>query len=309
MGNLKTISIAAIYLLSGAIVSAQEPSATADGRTHEQDDGHPPPLRFKISAGTSIMLIPSTDLYPPYMADLRQPRFSLRMMSMIRRDIIHTPRSRLGTSVGGHLGLFRIHPADRPDLGFQIQLGAGGFAQWEKRGRDGIGWDGVYHLLGTWTNSEHLAIKLGINHTSSHVIDEHMENTGRRRIGYTREETIVGMSYLPVENPRTYIEIGYAHLTRSVLQKRLRFQAGLEYQSDRLLWNGLARWFMALDAQTHEENDWKVSTTLQVGLRIPMNHPGQILRTGLEFSHGRSPMGEFFQADESHIAWGWWLDL
>jgi len=266
-------------------------------------------LRYKISAGTSITLIPTTDLYPSYVADLRHPRFALRIMSMIRRDIARTPRSRLGTSVGGTVGLFRIHPDDRPDLGFQLQLGAGGFAQWKGKGRDGIGWDGVYHILGTWGTDEHLVFKLGINHMSSHIIDEYMENVGRRRIGYTREETVAGMSYLPVESQRTYIEIGYAHLTRSVPQKRLRFQAGLEYQPNRALLNSLARWYMALDAQSHEENDWKMSTTLQVGLSIPMSRSEQILRTGLEFSHGRSPMGEFFQADESHIAFGWWLDL
>jgi hypothetical protein len=48
---------------------------------------------------------------------------------------------------------------------------------------------------------------------------------------------------------------------------------------------------------------------LQAGLRFPLRHPGQVLRAGLEFYRGKSPLGEFFQARESHLALGFWLDL
>ncbi len=45
------------------------------------------------------------------------------------------------------------------------------------------------------------------------------------------------------------------------------------------------------------------------GLRIPARELGRTYRVGLEAYYGRAPMGEFFQADESHVALGWWLDL
>ena len=265
--------------------------------------------RYGIGEGIRITLLPATDLYPSYMAALREPRFALKIMSMTRRGIEQTPRSRLGTWVGGSVGLFRVHPAGQSGRGFQLQLGAGGFAQWEEQGRDGIGWDGVYRVLGTWTTGEELAFRVGISHMSSHIVDEYIENTGRRRIGYTREEMVAGARCGLNGSWQPYLEVGYAHLMRSALQEPWRFQTGLEYTSGPAWWNGRAGFFAALDAQSHQENQWKVSTALQMGLRIPVRELGRTYRVGLEVYRGRAPMGEFFQADESHVALGWWLDF
>jgi hypothetical protein len=258
-------------------------------------------------AQTDLTWAPETDLYPAYIADPRQPRFALRMMSMTRRDIPMTPRTRLGTAVGGRLVALRIHPRGRPERGLELSLGAGVFAQWEERGRDGIGWDGVYRVAGVWKAGANLAFKLGIHHVSSHIGDEYIENTGRRRIGYTREEVTLGASLSA--RLRAYGEIGYAYLMRSALQEPWRLQVGLEHEADRLPGIAPVGYFASLDAQTHQENGWERSVALRAGLRFPLRHPGQVLRAGLELYRGRSPLGEFFQARESHLALGFWLDL
>ena len=284
MAHLRQISIAAVCLSFAATAFAREP------------------------AGTRIALFPATALYPSYIAAPRPPRFALRFMSMTRRDIPRTARTRLGTSVGGSLGVCRIHPEGQSDRGFQLQLGAGVFAQWEERGRDGIGWDGVYHVLGTWTGGGRLGFRLGTMHMSSHIVDEYIENTGRRRLGYTREEMLAGMRCRLVEKGQIYAEIGYAHLMRSALQEPWRLQAGLEYQSTGTPGHEWGGWFVALDAESHQEKDWRVSTSAQGGWFFPAGPPGRTCRVGLELYRGRSPMGEFFQADESHIALGSWLD-
>jgi hypothetical protein len=267
------------------------------------------PWHYRIGEAAGLALLPATDLYPGYIAAPRTPRFALKLMSMSRRDIDRTARSRLATWVGGSLGLFRIHPAGRPDRGFQLQLGAGVFAQWEEQGRDGIGWDGVYRVLGTWTAGERLAFRLGISHMSSHIVDEYIENTGRRRIGYTREEVVAGTRSWLNESWQAYLEAGWAHLMRSALQEHWRFQGGLEYPSAPTWWSGRVGGFAALDAQSHQESDWEASLALQVGLRIPMTELGRTYRVGLEAYRGRAPMGEFFRAEESHLALGWWLDF
>ena len=103
--------VAVMCLGAGALAGDQEPG-----------------WRYGIGAGTRITLLPATDLYPSYMAAPREPRFALKIMSMTRRGIEQTPRSRLGTWVGGSVGLFRVHPAGQSGRGFQLQLGAGGFA-------------------------------------------------------------------------------------------------------------------------------------------------------------------------------------
>ncbi len=263
-------------------------------------------LAAAISASTAgadprpaITWFPDAALYPAYNADPRQPRFALRLLSMTRRAIPHTPRARLATAVGRELAALRLHPVGAPERGFELTLAAGFFAQWEERGRDGIGWDGIYRVNGAWKPSAALAFKLGLHHVSSHVVDEYIENTGRRRIGYTREEIAIGAGWFG--RLRVYGEIGYAHLMRSALQEPWRLQAGLEYEA--------AKYYAAVDAQTHQENDWENSLAVAAGLRWPLRHPGQALRIGLEYYRGRSPLGEFFQAQENQLGLGCWLDL
>lgn len=311
----RRISLAALCLCSAAGAFAQDlPQKEHPIKTKSTPAIHPdrqPASRlcYKLSPQTRITLAPSSDLYPAYTADPRYPRFALTILSMTHSTLARTTPTRVGTAVGSSLGVFRLHPADRAQVGFQLQLGAGVFAQWEGKGRDGIGWDGVYQVLGTFALRHPLAFKLGIAHLSSHVMDEYMENTGRRRLEYTREELVAGMSSSLANPWRTYAEVGYAHLVRSPVQKRWRLQAGLEYQSARVLAEGLAGFFIALDSQSHQENAWEVSLALQAGVVVPKEYLGWTLRMGLEFYRGRSPMGEFFQDEERQIAWGWWLDL
>ncbi len=281
-----------------AIISA-EPLCAAQGDAWQR----------RIGNRAIIELFPTSDLYPAYIAAPRQPRFSLRFISAIRRDIPHTPRSRLGTAAGASLGLFRLFPPERPDRSFQLQMAAGTFAQWEKQGRDGIGWDGVYQIAGTWTWGEKLAFKLGIDHISSHVVDEYIENTSRRRLNYTREEVDVGASYAPHANGRFYAEMGYAHLQRSALQRPWRVQAGVECVGPERLWAGRLGWFVAGDVQARQENDWRPALAAQVGVQLVQASLGRSYRIGVEFYDGHSPLGEFFQARERHVALGWWLDF
>lgn len=282
----------------------------ADNNMTGQENSPPRQWRYKIGKSTNILLFPTTDLYRSYIADPRHPRFSIKMMYMTQRGIAETTRLRMSTSVGGSFGLFRIHADGRPDRGFQLQIGAGIFAQWDAlMALDGIGWDGVYHILGTWTVGEQTALKLGINHMSSHIGDEYIENTGRKRIQYTREEIVAGISYILAKNWRAYVEPGYVYEAIKPPREHWRLQGGLEYESDPILFDGFAGWFVALDAKSYEENDWNWSTAAQVGIALPINSLGPTHRVGLEYYRGRSPMGEFFQEYENHLALGWWIEF
>ena len=268
-----------------------------------------PGLRFRVGPHTTLRFSPLTDLYPDYIASPRRARHTLTVMQITRHSIAETSKQRLETSLGGSRGAFRIHPDDRPDRGFQFQVGGAIFAQWDaKRSLDGIGWDGTFQFLGTWTMGEHLAVRTGINHLSRHVIDEYVENTRRARIGYTREQALLGLSYRPTRHWRTYGEFSYAYHLGSSLQERLRVQAGLEYESGRFL-RDVGGWYFALDSQSHEENDWDVSASVQVGLVMPLHRMGRTYRLGFEYYRGRSTLGEFFLQKEDYVAFGWWLDF
>lgn len=270
----------------------------------------PPSLSRKISSRNSLRLSPVGDLFPRGIADPRRPTNSLIFMGMTHREIDGASGTRLGTVLGGTRGLFRIHPHNRPDQGFQLQVGAAFFAQWDaENSMDGLGWDGMWHILGTWTSGPKVAFEFGYNHKSSHVMDEYMENTGRGRLGYTREEVLAGVSFKPARHWRTYGELGYGFRSGNENQEPLRLQAGIEYESERRMHKGLTGWYLALDAQVHEEDAWNLSAAIQLGWVMPVKQLGRTYRLGLEYYRGRSPLGEFFQDDEDHIAIGWWFDL
>ena len=120
---------------------------------------------------------------------------------------------------------------------------------------------------------------------------------------------ITALSFLPAEDWRSYFEVAVTYGKLGPLQKPLRLQAGLEYESSPMFFEESLGWYVALDAQSLHESNWRVSTALQIGFVIPKAELGRTARFGLEFYQGRSPMGEFFFYREDHLALGWWLDF
>ena len=53
-------------------------------------------------------------------------------------------------------------------------------------------------------------MRFGTFHDSAHLGDEYVEETGRERINYTREELISGIVWLPRRNTKLYTELGWA---------------------------------------------------------------------------------------------------
>ena len=66
-------------------------------------------------------------------------------------------------------------------------------------------------------------------------------------------------------------------------------------------------WYAALDLQAMEERDWSLDAALQIGVQF-LNRDRR-WRLGLEAYDGRVPLGEFYQDDESYVAFGIWMDV
>jgi hypothetical protein len=148
-----------------------------------------------------------------------------------------------------------------------------------------------------------VSVQLGTKHVSSHVGDEYAERTGRRRIGYTREELVAGAAWSIDGRWRTYVEAGSGYKTKEDIgQERGRLQLGLEHEAslgDRL------GWYAALDVQSFEERDWQADPTLQAGLLVPSGD--RRWRVGIAIHDGAVPIGEYYQVDETYVALGLWL--
>lgn len=260
-------------------------------------------------SGNAILIFPPGDLYPPYIADPHRVGFGMAWLDFAKSDIATSGLKRVALKAGARIGLVRVHPRKRPEGGWQFSLEGGYNAQFDAEySLDAIGWDGNYGALITGCPAPGLAVKLGMLHDSAHVGDEYAERTGRRRLGYTRHEFVAAVSRVLAEHGRMYAEGGWGYrLSNAELMDPGRAQIGLEFEIPRCFSNGRFGWYAAVDLSAMEEQDWRLDTSLQIGLVVHSH--SRTWRVGLERCDGRPTLGEFFQDDETYTAVGLWWDL
>ena len=243
--------------------------------------------------------MPAGTVYAPYLADPHEQRISLDWANFSRTDIPESGSNRFGLHVGGQIGLIGGHFAAGR---WQLSVEAAYQAQFDnEENQDNIGWDGDYGLSLEWSPSPRHAAKVFLLHTSSHIGDEYIERTGRRRINYTREELGAALSWWPNPDWRAYAEAGWAYdLRNPELQAPWRTQIGLEHEAPGSLLGGRLGWFMGADLSATEERDWRRDKAVTVGLLLPGD--GRDLRLDLHYVDGRPILGEFFQFTERYLA-------
>ena len=253
---------------------------------------------------------PAEVLYPGYMADPRRATFGLTWINARESDIDAAGDSRYGVRMGARFGILGLQRTGTDDA-FELAGEVGMLAQFDRdNATDNLGWDGIYGFHVAWRSGPKLAVRVGMAHDSSHLGDEYIENTGRTRIEYTREEFLAGVRYAPIASLSSYVEYGHAYdLRNEDLMEKGRVQLGLEFVPEARLWNAALAPFAALDVSAFEEDDWEENLTAQTGAMLVRADGGPRWRVGLEFYDGRSPIGEFFQERERHVACGLWLDL
>ena len=264
----------------------------------------PPATRWRYE------FAPAEALYPGYVADPRRPVFALTLVDAIESDIFSAGDSRYGIRMGAEFGILDFLPPGDPGGRLQLAGHVGFLAQFDRESSaDNIGWDGLYGFHLAWRARPDLVLRLGMAHDSSHIGDEYIENTGATRIEYTRQEYLAGMRFAPWKILGTYVEYGWGYdLRNEDLMEEGRVQLGLELEPEPMLWNRRVAPYAALDVSAYEEDDWEENVTVQVGF-VRHAAGGGRWRLGLEYYDGRSPIGEFFQDRERHLAWGLWLDL
>lgn len=259
-------------------------------------------------AESVFQVFPSTNLYPKYRADPRRPEFGVAVLALPDPRIPGAGDRRVNLKLGGRFGLLRVHPEDRPEGGWQLDIEAGFTGQFDiDHSLDNVGWDGIYNFLVSTTVAPGVAVQAGTKHISSHVGDEYAERTGRRRIEYTREEVAAGVAWNIDGRWRTYGEVGWGIAVKNEIgQAPGRLQFGLEHEAPGTLPGGRVGWYAAADLQSLEERDWQLDASLQVGLLVPAGD--RRWRVGLGYRDGQVPLGEFFQVDEPFFSLGLWLD-
>jgi hypothetical protein len=300
------VALVLTLLAAGGAARAQMERQEAPPAAPEDDPIEARPAREWLPEGT---------LYEPYIAEIRRPGFAAGVLGAADVGAEGSGDQRFHLKLGGSFGLLRLAPAGSGRL-WQLSLEAGFYGQFDiDHSLDNLGWDGLYGLtLATArAGGRGPALELAVNHISSHVGDEYAERTGRRRIGYTREEVALGASWRPDRcrwrRWRVYGEAAWAHVTRNEeLQDPGRVEAGIEYEAPGSVGRS-GRWgtYAALDVNGWEERDWQPSVGLAAGFRATSGD--RIWRLGLLAYDGQLPIGELFQVDERYVIAGAWLDL
>jgi len=275
------------------------------------DDDGDEQLTFSLGDTWAISLFETGHLYDSYIADPIRPGFSLMRMSMMESDIPDAGNRRYNFMLGGQYGLFRLHNSDFPGREFQLDIYGAFLGQFDlDNSTDNIGWDGFYGVMLTWADRDGLSLKLAMQHDSSHVGDEYAERSGRRRINYTRQEIVYGVSYRFQEFYRVYTEAGYGYDLRNPdLQEPWRVKGGMEFEDrDRFL-GGRLGYYAAADFNFSEERDWNADVTVQTGVVLPLRRSFRTVRFGPIYRSGRSILGEFFQHKEKWWGLCAWIDM
>jgi hypothetical protein len=295
----------AACLLAAAPAAAPPPALAAPGREVPAAAG---PAAEAPAPAPRVAAFPAGALYAPYLADPHSPGFGVMLVGVPEVGAAESGDLRTALKLGGSFGLLRVSSRERPERALQIEIAAGFYGQFDiDHQLDNLGWDGIYGLVATAAARPGLQLKAGVMHTSSHVGDEYAERTGRRRIGYTREEAVAGVSWQAAPRWRLYGEAAWGYLLRlEERQQPGRLQAGVE-RSVPAARGGRWGWYAAADLQAFEERDWRLDAALEVGLTVPAGD--RRWRVGAGWYDGRLPIGEFFEDDESYLLLGLWLDL
>ncbi len=287
--------------------TAFDSSKAAFSRRQEQDL----PYTAAVTPGWRLRFGPPDRLYETYIASPTRPVFSFNSISVQDSDLPNAGEKRYLLKLGGRKGFLRLHRAGRPDSGFQFDLQATFLGMFDRENSlDNIGWSGLYGAQVSWANGRGLALKLAVEHDSSHVGDEYIERTGRKRINYTRQEYVFGASLHPFKFWRIYGEVGRAFdLRNQAIQEKWCAQGGLEFEADELFFNDSAGLYAAVDVNAYEESGWDADITAQAGFVLPIKSLNHTYRVGLNYRDGRSVIGEFSQFDETYYGIGFWLEI
>jgi hypothetical protein len=217
-------------------------------------------------------------------------------VAVTRARVPDAGESRVAFKLGSRFAFLGWGGPDRP---WQLEGEAGVLGITDRDHHlDQIGWDGTFALLLAREVRPGWLVQLGAKHLSSHLGDEYAERTGRRRIGYTREEGTLGLARRTPGGLMAYAEAGVSYDLRDrAEQDRWRVQAGLQKE-----W---ARVFAAANVEMLQELDWQPDYDLHAGLQVRAGE--RRWRLGVQYRDGRAPLGEFTRFRETWVMAGAWL--
>ena len=266
---------------------------------------------FNLGKNWLLELDPDDQPYPDYLADPRRPRMEVGV-GVADSDIPDTSSARVMLDLGTRYTLLKITPSRAGKNEFALDIEGCLFTQFDPgNSLDNIGWDGRYGIFAVWDWSDKVAARIGYRHISAHLGDEYIEETGRQRIGYTRDDLALGLAYHLNERVLIYVEPNWAwSLGNENRQKRWAAEGGIQYEGPRHMWNSSTAFYAAAHVRAFDETDWEPGVSMQTGVHVKRDARSSNLRFGLEGYVGRAILGEFaLDYDEMYLTAGIFFDF
>ncbi|MBC2717316.1 MAG: DUF1207 domain-containing protein [Desulfobacteraceae bacterium] len=274
------------------------------------EDALPADSSFETRRGWVFEFDPADQPYPDYVADPRRPRMSLGF-ALFDTDIPDTSSGRAVLDAGTRYTLFKItDPKGINDFALDIEGCL--FTQFDTGNQlDNVGWDGLYGLFLVYDWRDTITVRYGYRHLSAHLGDEYIESTGRKRVGYTREDFAFGLCYQVNNDVQFYIEPSYAfHIGNNARQERWAVEGGFQYQGPHDMWNNSTAYYAGIHFRSFQETGWNLGTSVQGGFYIKRSASSSNCRIGVEAYTGRAILGEFaLDYDESYVLFGVMFDF
>lgn len=251
-----------------------------------------------IAADGRSVWFPEGLAYRHPLADPRAPATGIRLQFPVHSDGDFKIENRLAT----HLAIWRKE--DREST-LEVEAEGAVFARFnfdENWDMDGADFRFGFPIV---SRRGPLAIKLHPWHMTSHLGDEFIERTGRKRVAYARNEVALGLSWDFDPEWRAYVEAGYA-LSRGDVNEPLRVMAGLETMG-RCLGPAWPETFAALNLTSFAEQDWGIQVNVEAGFWLRPEGSQRGVRFSLGYFHGPSALTQFLAEDEEYWSLGFTL--
>ncbi len=253
-------------------------------------------------------LLPTGDVFQPFIADPKEPSFSMSLQRYIPHDQPSTYV--VQTGLGETIGLIRW-PSSHHDRTGQTSLMAGVFAQFDSGApsRDLLNADYIFGVTQDYRFGKN-SIRGRIWHQSSHLGDEPIiKDAEIRNNRINHSFSNVGLFYSREINLwRVYAGGTYDFTNKAEKSHPKRAQLGLEYQGRKADWGG--SFIFGVDIKGSSSRDWKRNISIKSGLDlIDCFSLQRKLRIMLEFYHGDYPYSQYFEREYRSFGIGIYVDL
>jgi hypothetical protein len=171
--------------------------------------------------------------------------------------------------------------------------------------RDLISTDWIFAIPMTWHLGDHW-LRIRYHHKSSHIGDEYIARFDAQVSDYSRD--VADFTGFYQVSPELGVYAG-GHWAVNVHPKRSRrflVRTGIETGAREN--TGTFSPYAAADVQWEQNNSWKPTLNIQVGVWLPELAGQRSLRLAAEFLAGPSPQGQFRFENVRHLTLGFIID-